>query len=372
MYVQIACQVKVASRSSPPGTPVLLLLRAIAWALVALCVSLPGRAVAEGGGSAADGRRELLIRSTTDRAEAAELLAGFRALYPDIAVRYTKIVSGELFDEIAKPSGAPDTVADVVWSSAMDLQIKLANDGLAAAYRSPEADGLPAWAQWKDLAYGVTAEPVVIVYNKRLLRGDLVPRDHADLVRILTEHRDVFQGRIATYDPETSGTGLLFITQDARIIPQIWKLVAALGRTSAKLYTSSTPMIDRVLSGEFVLAYNVLGAYALERARQDHDLGIVFPADYTLVMTRIALIPRAAPHPEDARRFIDYMLSRDGQARLAAHSLGAVRTDMSPAAPGASASALRPIALNIDLLTYLDRAKRARFLAQWAKALQGQ
>lgn len=334
-------------------------------------MGLSARAVAAEAG-AADGRGELLIRGTTDRAAAADLLAGFRALNPDIAVRYVKIVSTELFADVAKPSGAPDTAADVVWSSAMDLQIKLANDGLAEAYRSPEADGLPAWAQWKDLAYGVSAEPVVIVYNKRLLPGGLVPRDHADLLRVLTEHRELFQGRVATYDPEASGTGLLFITQDVRITPQTWKLVAALGHAGVKLYTSSSPMIDRVASGEFVLAYNVLGAYALERAKEAPDLGIVFPADYTLLLSRIALIPRAAPHPAAARRFIDYLLSREGQARLAAHSLGAVRTDMPSEGGGASTTSLRPIALNIDLLTYLDRSKRARFLAQWTKALQGQ
>ncbi|MEW6639495.1 MAG: ABC transporter substrate-binding protein [Pseudomonadota bacterium] len=370
MYGQIAGQVKAASCSNPSGTCILLPSRAIVWAVVALCMGLPWRAAAE---ETTDRRGELLIRGTTDRAAAADVLAGFRALNPDIAVRYAKIVSGELFDDVAKPSGAPGTTADVVWSSAMDLQIKLANDGLADAYRSPEADGLPAWAQWKDLAYGVSAEPVVIVYNKRLLRGDLVPRDHADLLRLLTEHREQFQGRIATYDPETSGTGLLFITQDVRITPQTWKLVAALGRAGVKLYTSSTPMIDRVVSGDFVLAYNVLGAYALERVKQDPDLGVVFPADYTLLLSRIALIPRAAPHPAAARKFIDYLLSRDGQARLAARSLGAVRTDMPPEGPGgAVAATLRPIALNIDLLTYLDRSKRARFLAQWTKALQGQ
>jgi iron(III) transport system substrate-binding protein len=47
---------------------------------------------------------------------------------------------------------------------------------------------------------------------------------------------------------------------------------------------------------------------------------------------------------------------------------------MQPAIPGFpdAAKSLRPIALNIDLLTYLDRAKRGQFLKQWKKTLQGQ
>ncbi len=55
-----------------------------------------------------------------------------------------------------------------------------------------------SWAQWKDVAYGVTTEPIVMVYNKRLLHDGMVPRDHADLLRVLTEHAAAFQGKIAT------------------------------------------------------------------------------------------------------------------------------------------------------------------------------
>ena len=45
---------------------------------------------------------------------------------------------------------------------------------------------------------------------------------------------------------------------------------------------------------------------------------------------------------------------------------------MKPAIPGYAdaATALRPIALSIDLLTYLDKAKRQRFLRDWKESLQ--
>ena len=34
----------------------------------------------------------------------------------------------------------------------MDLQMKLAADGLAAVYKSPETAALPEWAHFKDMA----------------------------------------------------------------------------------------------------------------------------------------------------------------------------------------------------------------------------
>jgi iron(III) transport system substrate-binding protein len=142
-------------------------------------------------------KTDLVVGTTTDIPEVADLVAGFMNLNPDISVQYSKVVSTNLFDGIIQPGDSKNPI-DVVWSSAMDLQIKLANDGYATEYRSVEAEGIPAWAQWKDIAYGVTAEPVVIVYNKRLLRGDMVPRDRTELVRILTDHQSLFEGKIAT------------------------------------------------------------------------------------------------------------------------------------------------------------------------------
>ena len=333
-------------------------------------------AFAQGSGAgekAETGRPQarLVVKTTTDLSEAADLISEFMKLNPGVAVDYSKVLSTDLFNEVVKSSGTNRTV-DVVWSSSMDLQIKLANDGYAAEYRSAEAEGIFGWARWKDRAYGVTAEPVVIVFNKRLLSESLVPKDHAELLRLLTDHLPIFQGKIATYDPELSGTGLLFITQDVRVTAQTWKLVAAMGRARVKLYSSSGPMIDRVSTGDLLLAYNVLGSYALERAKHDQNIGVIFPSDYTLLLSRVALIPQSAEHPELARRFLDFLVSRAGQALLARHSLGSVRGDINPEIPGhaVAKTTLRPIALSIDLLTYLDQAKRRRFLRDWKDALQ--
>jgi hypothetical protein len=72
-------------------------------------------------------------------------------------------------------------------------------------------------------------------------------------------------------------------------------------------------VIDRVSAGDLVLAYSVLGSYALERAKTDPDLGIVFPRDYTLLLSRVVRIPQSARQPLLAGRFVDSLLSRDGQ-----------------------------------------------------------
>ncbi len=127
-------------------------------------------------------------------------------------------------------------------------------------------------------------------------------------------------------------------------------------------------LLDKVASGRLSLVYNVLGSYA--QARVDAvPLGIVEPEDYTLVVLRTAVIPRTGPHPEEARRFLDYLLSPRGQqvlsreARLMPIVTGNARDD----APGRSR---RPIQLGPGLLVYLDALKRRQFLDAWRSSVE--
>ena len=121
--------------------------------------------------AAAEEEGQLVIYSTTDIAIAAPLIDDFQALYPRIEVRYQDMNSNDLNNAYLGDLQASPTTADVLWSSAMDLQFRLASAGEAQAYDSPEIAALPDWAVWKNVAFGTTFEPIVIVYNKRLLAG---------------------------------------------------------------------------------------------------------------------------------------------------------------------------------------------------------
>lgn len=314
----------------------------------------------------------VVIRATTDEAEASALLAGFRRRFPGVAVAYTKMNSSRLYDEFLAEAGSGGGTADLLWSSAMDLQIKLVNDGYAERHVSRETEGWPAWAVWRNEAYGITAEPIAIAYNRTLLPEARVPRSHADFLRSLTLHPEDWQGKVATYDPERSGVGFLVLTQNLEVTPRTWDTVRAMGQIGVKLFTATATMLDRLSAGDAVLAYDVLGSYARERAKHDPALGVVLPSDYTLVTSRIALIPKAARHKAAARLFLDYLLSREGQALLAARSVTPARADArAPDDPLTGSTALRPIPVGPELLTSLDQIKRSRTLRQWRRAIEG-
>lgn len=313
----------------------------------------------------------VVIYAATDRSVAEGLLQDFVRRYPGIRVEYHDMSSAELyhrFVEEAKDGGR----ADVVWSSAMDLQVKLVNDGYAQAHRSAETAALPPWAIWKNEAFGTSFEPVAMVYNRKLLPEEDVPGSHAELLRLLARSPEQFTGRLTTYDPGRSGLGYLLHSHDVLANPVVfWRLAEAFGRLAVQPAATTSEMLDRISSGQALIGYNLLGSYAQLRAEKDPALAVVLPRDYTLVMSRVAFISRQARHPHAARLWLDYLLSPRGQ-RLLAKNPGfySVRADV-PADEAAEelrqrlGGAFRPIAIGAGLLTYLDQAKRRDFLRQW-------
>jgi iron(III) transport system substrate-binding protein len=322
--------------------------------------------------AAAEATQQLNIVSTTDVSEVADLLADFRARYPGVETVYSKASSNNIYNQIVDPSSSSAPSGDLIWSSAMDLQVKLVNDGYAQPYVSKEIGHVPNWAVWKDEAYAITAEPIVIVYNKNLVADSDIPRTRADLTDLLSKKPDTYRGKIATYDPEQTGSGFLFLTRDVRITKTTWDMVRAFGAADIKLYSTTGTILDRIASGEHLIAYNMIGSYAIERAKQDASIGIVFPADYITLMSRIAFIPAAARHPESAKLFLDYLLSERGQKFLLARSVGPVRVGLGVdgVIPPDRGDAVKPIHIGPELLTFLDQSKRASFLKQWRRALQ--
>jgi iron(III) transport system substrate-binding protein len=315
-------------------------------------------------------RGRLTIWSSTDRPLVKELLAGFQARHPGIAISYHDLPAMPMHRVVERRARAGGAMPDLLWSSAMDLQIKLVNDGYALRYDSPERPALPGWANWKNEAWGVTAEPIVIVYNRRLLPSGMAPTSHADLLRLLERRPKLLRGRIATYDVANSAVGYLYLSQDAVASRLAWPLVRALGANGVRLFRTSEQIISDVSRGRSVIGYNVVGSYAIAEHRRNPDLAVVLPSDYTLLMSRIAVIPARASHPEAARLFLDYLLSEEGQAHLVRRAMPSVRRDLPvPESLRTPEAPRRAIRVGPALLVVQDQLTRRRFLAEWTRLI---
>lgn len=318
---------------------------------------------------------KVVVYSTTDAKLVTPLLKDFEATFPGVKVEYGDMNSTEVYNRFVSENAAKAASADVTWSSSMDLQMKLANDGLAQVYKSPEAGALPDWAKYKDTVYATTFEPVAIVYNKRLVPAEDVPKTHADFIKLLNSKPDKYTKKVTSYDAEKSGVGFMLVNQDAKLFPQFWDLVKAMGARGVNLQSSTGTMLERISSGENLIGYNILGSYAITRAKKDPSIGVQITTDYNLVLSRLVFISKNAQHPNAAKLFVDYVLSKKGQTIAAEQAdLYSVRTDITGKDSGTGLSkeygnAIKPIAVNTDLLAGLEQTKRLEFMKQWQAAL---
>lgn len=349
-------------------------MRGLSVLVLCLFAALPARGEVFGFPALSGaGARELTIYSTLDEGLAAPLIAAFQSVHPDVAVRYEDLLTGAIRDRVRAETDAGGVTADFVFSSGMDLQMSLANDGYALAVHPPAAADWPDWAKWQDRAYALTFEPAVMVYHKPSF-PDGPPQSRLALMDWLDEQAGQ-GGAVGTYDITRSALGYLFLARDEERFADIWTLLSAMSKAGLEVFPTSQDIIDRVADGRLKLGYNILGSYAADQARQRPDLGLVLPRDFTVVVSRVALVPRAARNPDLGEAFLAFLMSREGQEVLARKlRLPAVSLEVSDASSArvmqaALGEQLQPVEVSPGLLVYLDQAKRRRLLAKWEAAI---
>ncbi|SDE40240.1 ABC transporter substrate-binding protein [Limimaricola pyoseonensis] len=311
----------------------------------------------------------LLLRSTTDLAVLGPVVEAFLDTRPGLRVAFEQWGSNPLYRLQSEDCAAGRAGADLVISSAVHQMVDLVNEGCARPYRSALTAALPDALSWRDELWGVTREPAVMVYNRERVAPAQVPRSRFDLLDLLRPTESPFRGRVATYDIERSGLGFLFAFADSMEASTFGGLMESFGRSGAVATCCSAEIIDGVAEGRYLVAYNVLGSYALARARRDERLGVVAPEDYTLMLSRAAMIPRVAGNPRAAAQFVDFLLSPEGrQALEAALLIVRLEAEDGAALDRTAETPERPIPLSPALLIALDAHKRALFGARWRDA----
>jgi iron(III) transport system substrate-binding protein len=325
----------------------------------------PGQATAPAILRKAVREGEVVVYS--NHAMAGPVVAGFERRFPGVKVRYRELTASLIQTAVLAEAAPGRAKADVAWSSSMDIQVKLINDGYAQTYRSPEARRLPRRAIWRDQGFGVTAEPIGFAYNRRLLKPEEVPRSHAELLRALRADPARWRGKIALYDPEKSGVGFMYLSADTQVYPEAWTLMNEIGHSRPGLYVPGGAILGRLSSGEHLLAFNMNRSYAdWWTEKRDGDIAYLTPSDYHFTISRVAFITRTAPHPNAARLFLDYLMSDEGQQKLREGRLTPIRD----ATTVAQAAGAMPIRVGPALLANLDQGRRARVLKQWRGALE--
>ena len=308
--------------------------------------------------------QKMVIYSSLDANFINDIIDQFQQDYQNVEVEYHDLQTFDIYEKVIQETDEDGVTADFVFSSAMDLQMKLANDGYAQNVDAPALQALPPFAKWRNMAFGLTNEPSVVIYNKQWFKDRKLPKTHDELTAFLNENNQDIYNKIATYDIERAGVGLFFMAQDQKHNKNIWQLIEAMGAAGVRLYSNSSAILQRVADGRFVLGYNILGSYAKIYAKSNPDLGIIMPDDYTIIMSRIGLVPRLARQAKLGKLFLQFLVSEQGQLLLKQ------QTNMLSLSETLQSAKYRHVRIGPSLVVYQDQLKRQKLIRKWNETLK--
>jgi iron(III) transport system substrate-binding protein len=129
------------------------------------------------------------IFSAAIAAEKVDFYANITAIQPIIddfntshepGAIYTRISTSKYLATVLTEFSAGKLKADVLQGPLPILQM-LKDKGVLAPYKSPSAEGYPAWAQQDDTIIQFGIEYVAPIYNKELVKPEDVPTRYEDL-----------------------------------------------------------------------------------------------------------------------------------------------------------------------------------------------
>ncbi len=205
--------------------------------------------------------------------------------------------------------------ADVFWANEPLRPVMLQQQALLAPYRSPNADDIPArYRDPEGYWTGFAARARVIIYNTNLVKPEEAPASVMDLAN------PRWKGKAGLANPLFGTT-----TTQVAALSALWgdaattRFLDAVKANAVKLVTSNGEAKDLVASGELAWAFTDTDD-ASEALEQHKPIAVVYPDQRgvgTLVMPNTVALVEGAPHPEPAKKLIDYLLSREVEEKLA-------------------------------------------------------
>jgi iron(III) transport system substrate-binding protein len=267
-------------------------------------------------GSVSEGTPTVTIYVSTDRVFSEPVLREYErrssvkvnAIYDTEETKSTGLAN-RLLAERARPQ------ADVFWSNEPIRTLVLKSRDVLASYRSPSAEGIPAALLDPDGYWtGFSARIRVIAYNTTTVGSKDAPQSIFDLAD------PKWKGQVAIADPRFGSTSFhvaaLYALAGDDQMDDFFRRLKANG---VRIVEGNSVVRDLVARGEVKTGLTDTDDVnvAIENGQ---PVGMILPDKEGLgvpVMPNMVSLIAGAPHAEEARKLIDYLLSADVERQLA-------------------------------------------------------
>ncbi|WP_434123128.1 ABC transporter substrate-binding protein [Klebsiella variicola] len=253
---------------------------------------------------------------------AKSLASGFEQ-QTGVKVTVFQATTGKVMARLEAEQANPQ--ADVLISASWDTAEDLHQRGWLLPFASANADQVPANLKSADyIAQGVSA--LGIVWNSK--SGTPEPKEWRDLTQ------PAFKDKVTTPDPALSGASLdLLIGLQNSMGDQAWQLFDDLKKNGMVVSGPNAQAVTPVMQGAKAAVFGAVDYVSYGNIQQGESLKVIFPASGTVIAPRPMMILKTSQHADDAKAFIDYVLSPEGQARVADAWLMPARRDVSAKRP---------------------------------------
>lgn len=262
---------------------------------------------------------------------AKSLASGFEQ-QTGVKVTVFQATTGKVMARLEAEQANPQ--ADVLISASWDTAEDLHQRGWLLPFVSANADQVPANLKSADyIAQGVSA--LGIVWNSK--SGTPEPKEWRDLTQ------PAFKDKVTTPDPALSGASLdLLIGLQNSMGDQAWQLFDDLKKNGMVVRGPNAQAVTPVMQGAKAAVFGAVDYVSYGNIQQGESLKVIFPASGTVIAPRPMMILKTSQHADDAKAFIDYVLSPEGQARVADAWLMPARRDVAAKRPLLDALKLLP------------------------------
>jgi len=279
-------------------------------------------------GLGASGASNVTLYTSVPQPIVDAIIIAFEAANPGLKLQaYRASTSNVLAKLMAEHEGGRVT-ADVIWVADAAVYENLKDQGILQRYESTHAKLIPAVYKDADLYYyHARLTNVVIGYNTRFIKGDLIPTSWHDLAN------PKFRNKIGLSTPERSGAFLVAASALVNHPEFGWSFFEKTHANGA-VYDSNNGVLQKVATGELLLGV-VLDFQVREMKEQGSPVDYVWPKEGAVLAPSPVAILAKGPNQAGARTLVDFLLSKEGQSKLAELSVIPVRADV-PAPQGVS------------------------------------
>ena len=247
---------------------------------------------------------DLVLYTSQPNEDAQATVDGFKAENPGIDIEWVRDGTPKIMAKLMAEIEAGNPVADVLLIADTVTLERMKQAGQLMAYKSPEAAHMDAALYDADGFYHSTKLITTgIMYNTQ---AAMKPTSWADLAKAEAK------GLVAMPSPLTSGAALIHAQTLAGVDSLGWDYYKQLKAGGAVASGGNGAVLKAVATGE--KAYGVVVDYMPIREKaKGAPVEFVFPTEGVSAVTEPAAILSTSKHADAAKKFIDYLLSENGQ-----------------------------------------------------------